>query len=182
MKQIHAVGFDMDYTLAQYKKSFDLLPYEGAKEKLVNLFHYPTEVLSLIFDEANDRETGTVPYTLFRIFFTDFSLVIAFLGVQGSLSCRRGCILDTARGNLLKLDQHYYPTVVEHGFRRLSTIEKHRIYRESYQEAERFKSSPEFFNLDTPFSLVDAFLYTQLVDMKDRYEREEGIGKSLLSI
>ena len=36
MAQIDAIGFDMDFTLAQYTKEFDLLAYEGAKEKLVN--------------------------------------------------------------------------------------------------------------------------------------------------
>lgn len=36
MRQIDAVGFDMDWTLAQYNVEFDLLAYNGAKEKLVN--------------------------------------------------------------------------------------------------------------------------------------------------
>ena len=34
MDQIEAIGFDMDYTLAQYNTAFDLLAYEGAKQKL----------------------------------------------------------------------------------------------------------------------------------------------------
>lgn len=49
MKDILAVGFDMDYTLAQYNVEFDLLAFEGAKEKLVNL-GYPREVLDFEFD------------------------------------------------------------------------------------------------------------------------------------
>jgi hypothetical protein len=36
MKQVDAVGFDMDWTLAQYNRDFDLLAFDGAKEKLVN--------------------------------------------------------------------------------------------------------------------------------------------------
>ena len=36
MKQIDAVGFDMDFTLAQYTVAFDQLAYNGAKEKLVH--------------------------------------------------------------------------------------------------------------------------------------------------
>jgi hypothetical protein len=31
----------MDYTLGQYKPSFDLLAYQGALEKLVNWLYYP---------------------------------------------------------------------------------------------------------------------------------------------
>ncbi|KAJ1439119.1 HAD-superfamily hydrolase [Ochromonadaceae sp. CCMP2298] len=42
---LEAVGFDMDYTLAQYHLEFDLLAYNGAKEKLVNWLGYPAEVM-----------------------------------------------------------------------------------------------------------------------------------------
>jgi len=41
MKTIRAIGFDMDYTLAQYNEAFELLAYEGAKKKLVNMLGYP---------------------------------------------------------------------------------------------------------------------------------------------
>ena len=41
---IEAVGFDMDFTLAQYKQSFDLLAFEGAKEKLISKLGYPADI------------------------------------------------------------------------------------------------------------------------------------------
>ena len=41
MQQIRAVGFDMDYTLAQYNLDFELLAYNGAKHKLVETLGYP---------------------------------------------------------------------------------------------------------------------------------------------
>lgn len=45
MKNIVAVGFDMDYTLAQYKpETFETLAYEGTIRKLVNNLGYPAEV------------------------------------------------------------------------------------------------------------------------------------------
>lgn len=45
MKSIVAVGFDMDYTLAQYKsETFESLAYEGTIKKLVNNLGYPSEV------------------------------------------------------------------------------------------------------------------------------------------
>lgn len=51
MKNIVAVGFDMDYTLAQYKpETFESLAYQGTVKKLVYDLGYPHEVcpISLI--------------------------------------------------------------------------------------------------------------------------------------
>ena len=51
MKNIIAVGFDMDYTLAQYKpETFESLAYQGTIKKLVYDLGYPREVcpISLI--------------------------------------------------------------------------------------------------------------------------------------
>nr|CAB3498009.1 unnamed protein product [Digitaria exilis] len=51
MRNITAVGFDMDYTLAQYKpETFEALAYYGTIEKLVKDLHYPEELLSWEFD------------------------------------------------------------------------------------------------------------------------------------
>jgi len=48
---LQAIGFDMDYTLAQYKQpAFDKLSFEGGKEKLVKLLGYPKEVLDIEYD------------------------------------------------------------------------------------------------------------------------------------
>jgi hypothetical protein len=45
MRNITAVGFDMDYTLAQYKpETFEALAYNGTIEKLVKDLNYPAEV------------------------------------------------------------------------------------------------------------------------------------------
>jgi hypothetical protein len=80
---------------------------------------------------------------------------------------RRGCMIDRKRGNILKLDQHRYVRAVEHGLTPLTREQRKGVYRASYQETETF-TGKEFINIDTPFSLVDACLYAQLVDMKDR--------------
>ncbi|XP_020095225.1 5'-nucleotidase domain-containing protein 4 isoform X2 [Ananas comosus] len=51
MKNITAVGFDMDYTLAQYKpETFEALAYQGTIAKLVNDLKYPDELLKWNFD------------------------------------------------------------------------------------------------------------------------------------
>jgi 5'-nucleotidase len=44
MDKISAVGFDLDYTLAEYKKDFDRLAYDGAIRKL-KAMGYPAEEL-----------------------------------------------------------------------------------------------------------------------------------------
>ncbi|KGN62829.2 5'-nucleotidase domain-containing protein 4 isoform X4 [Cucumis sativus] len=51
MKNIVAVGFDMDYTLAQYKpETFESLAYEGTIRKLVYDLGYSEELLNWSFD------------------------------------------------------------------------------------------------------------------------------------
>ncbi|KAI3688893.1 hypothetical protein L2E82_46815 [Cichorium intybus] len=51
MKNIVAVGFDMDYTLAQYKpETFESLAYNGTVKKLVINLGYPDELLDWSFD------------------------------------------------------------------------------------------------------------------------------------
>lgn len=50
MRNIVAVGFDMDYTLAQYKPdTFESLAYEGTIKKLVYDLGYPKEVCLISF-------------------------------------------------------------------------------------------------------------------------------------
>ncbi|XP_052201041.1 uncharacterized protein LOC127807341 isoform X2 [Diospyros lotus] len=51
MKNIVAVGFDMDYTLAQYKsETFESLAYNGTVKKLVYDLGYASELLEWTFD------------------------------------------------------------------------------------------------------------------------------------
>ena len=48
---VRAIGFDMDYTLAQYHQpAFDKLAFDGAKEKLVKKLGYPEAVLDFEYD------------------------------------------------------------------------------------------------------------------------------------
>ncbi|MQM06982.1 hypothetical protein Taro_039820 [Colocasia esculenta] len=51
MRNVVAVGFDMDYTLAQYMpETFESLAYEGTVRKLVYNLGYPSELLEWSFD------------------------------------------------------------------------------------------------------------------------------------
>lgn len=54
MKGIDAVGFDMDYTLAQYNHEFDLLAYNGAVDKLVSM-GYPEVLRRLEYEPTRFR-------------------------------------------------------------------------------------------------------------------------------
>lgn len=80
--------------------------------------------------------------------------------------CRRGCVIDKKRGNILKLDRHKYVRIAEHGLTPLSRESRKALYRATFEELQSF-SGPNFISMDTPFSLVDGCLYAQLVDMKD---------------
>jgi 5' nucleotidase family len=58
MSNIKAIGFDMDYTLAQYQQpAFDQLAFDGAKEKLVHKLGYPEQVLEFEYDHEVSSRT-----------------------------------------------------------------------------------------------------------------------------
>ncbi|PKA47490.1 hypothetical protein AXF42_Ash020660 [Apostasia shenzhenica] len=135
MKNIVAVGFDMDYTLAQYRpETFETLAYDGTVRKLVMNLGYPTEILNWKFD---------------------WEYMV------------RGLVLDKRRGNILKMDRHKYVKVAYHGFNEMSKEEKIETYgntliRDAFDE-------PEYALIDTLFSLAEAYLFAQLVDLRDKY-------------
>lgn len=133
LAKIKSVGFDMDYTLAQYRpESFELLVYRETLKKLCEAFGYPLEVLQLEFDWR------------FMV---------------------RGLTIDKKRGNILKMDRHKYVKVAYHGFKQLSREERRSTYTETEQR-EAF-DEPDYALIDTLFSLAEAHLFAQLVDMKD---------------
>lgn len=69
------------------------------------------------------------------------------------------------KGNVLKIDRHKYVKVGYHSFRKLSPTERATRYnsaavRESFDE-------PMYGMIDTLFSLAEAYLYMQLVGLKE---------------
>lgn len=128
---LEAVGFDMDFTLAQYNEAFDLLAFDGAKRKLVEHFGYPPEILDFQFNPEQFR---------------------------------RGLIIDKKRGNVLKVDRHKYVRKAYHGLDELPTATRKAIYR---KQVASFTES-HYVNIDTMFLIVDAALFTNLVDFRDR--------------
>ena len=137
---IRAVGFDMDYTLAQYQQpAFDQLAFDGAKQKLVRKLGYPDAVLDFQYDHTH---------------------------------WTRGLIIDTQRGNFLKIDRHKYVRVAYHGFDRMSSPSRKFLYSRTFNKVLSF-SEKHFVNMDTLFQFVDAHLFASLVQLKDQGGYEE---------
>jgi 5'-nucleotidase len=137
LSAIKAIGFDMDYTLAQYRQpNFDRLAFDGAKEKLVKNFGYPEEVLDFRYDHS---------------------------------LWTRGLIIDTQRGNFLKIDRHKYVRVAYHGFELISSTTRKFLYARTFNKVMSF-SEKHFVNMDTLFQFVDAQLFASLIDLKDNGE------------
>mmetsp|Transcript_23516 Transcript_23516/g.49658 ORF Transcript_23516/g.49658 Transcript_23516/m.49658 type:complete len:651 (+) Transcript_23516:166-2118(+) len=142
---LRAIGFDMDYTLAQYQQpAFDKLAFDGAKEKLVHSLGYPEEVLDFEYDHA---------YWV------------------------RGLIIDTQRGNFLKIDRHKYVRMAYHGFQPISSNMRKYLYSRTFNKVPSF-TEKYFVNMDTLFQHVDAHLFASLVEMKDYGEHEFLDGKT----
>jgi len=134
MNSIRAIGFDMDYTLALYKESFERLVFEMACERLVAERGYPEAVRGFLFDAQH---------------------------------MIRGLMVDKARGNVLKLDRHYYCKVAMHGGRLLAPEERHALYGHTTPAQNRGFNEDDFSVVDTLFGLGDASLFDQLVALKD---------------
>lgn len=132
-QNLEAVGFDMDFTLAQYNDDFNILAFEGAKQKLVHQLGYPEEVLDFKYDPQRFR---------------------------------RGLIIDKKRGNILKIDRHKYVRKVYHGTEELST----RVRKAIYTKQVTSFTEKNFVNIDTIFLLIDALLFSYLVDLFNKSE------------
>eukprot|EP00571_Detonula_confervacea_P015205 CAMPEP_0172298636 /NCGR_PEP_ID=MMETSP1058-20130122/1196_1 /TAXON_ID=83371 /ORGANISM="Detonula confervacea, Strain CCMP 353" /LENGTH=655 /DNA_ID=CAMNT_0013007917 /DNA_START=93 /DNA_END=2060 /DNA_ORIENTATION=- len=149
LDNLRAIGFDMDYTLAQYRQpQFDQLAFDGAKEKLVNALGYPKEVLDFEYDHT---------YWV------------------------RGLIIDTKRGNFLKIDRHKYVRVAYHGFQPISSNMRKYLYSRTFNKVPSF-TEKAFVNMDTLFQHVDAHLFASLVELKDFGEHEFLDGKTYAEI
>ncbi|KAL7432680.1 hypothetical protein ACHAXH_008482 [Discostella pseudostelligera] len=139
LDNLRAIGFDMDYTLAQYQQpQFDKLAFDGAKAKLVHSLGYPKEVLDLEYDHT---------YWV------------------------RGLIIDTQRGNFLKIDRHKYVRVAYHGFQQISSKMRKQLYSRTFNKVPSF-TEKSYVNMDTLFQHVDAHLFASLIEMKDFGEHE----------
>ena len=81
----------------------------------------------------------------------------------------RGLIMDKRRGNILKADRHKYVKIAYHGFAELSRDARSATYNASPVRAEF--DEPHYGVVDTLFSLAEAYLFMQLVELVDRDPR-----------
>lgn len=139
MSKIRAVGFDMDYTLAQYySEQFETLSATNALKKLVHSLGYPSALLKLEYDHS---------------YFI------------------RGLVVDKYHGNIIKLDRHKYVKRALHGCTPLTKEKKAEMYDHITLSGGGF-GEPRFAVLDAMFALPDAFLFSSVVDYKDKHPGE----------
>ena len=131
LRSIRAVGYDMDYTLVQYRvEEWEVRAYEFARQKLLEQ-GWP--VAELRFDP---------------------DLVI------------RGLIIDTELGNIVKANRFGYVKRVFHGTRPLSF----EMQRRQYSRTIISLGKARYVFLNSLFSLSEACIYAQLVDLLDSGE------------
>ena len=78
----------------------------------------------------------------------------------------RGLTVDTARGNILKMDSHRFVGRVWHGTRQLEGDQRRGVYT----NRKVSPSDERYVMVDTLFSLPEISLYSQLVDYVDAME------------
>jgi HAD superfamily 5'-nucleotidase-like hydrolase len=89
----------------------------------------------------------------------------------------RGLLIDKHHGNVLKMDRHRYVKLAHHGFKQLTREERNRLY---HNDAVLSFEEPDFALVDTLFTLADAYLFSQLVELKDA--RPGAIAKSYADV
>ncbi|MFN3244207.1 MAG: HAD-IG family 5'-nucleotidase [Planctomycetota bacterium] len=128
MRSVHAVGFDMDYTLVHYDVvAWEARAYEHVRQKLLER---GLPVQDLEFDAEQFA---------------------------------RGLIIDVEKGNIVKANRFGYVTQAAHGTAMLS----HEQQREAYSQVWVDLGEPRWVFLNTLFSLSEACIYGQLVDLRD---------------
>jgi 5'-nucleotidase len=159
MSIFHVHRFDMDYTLAQYNAAFDLLAFDGAKARLHSLCGYPAEVLAFEYN----------PHLFQRGLLIDKKRGMC---VPATRSSSLTCVYLTSflpfspLGNVLKIDRHKYARKAFHGMRELTREERKAAYHASFTQSVQFSES-NFVNIDSIFLVIDAMLFSHMVDLKD---------------
>lgn len=93
----------------------------------------------------------------------------------------RGLIIDSKNGNILKLSRYAAIRRSHHGTKEISFIEQKKIYRSIYVDLK----DPNYFAIDTSFSIAFCVLYSQLINLKDEFPHDlpnySGIALDVLS-
>lgn len=137
LRQVKAVGYDMDYTLIHYHtEAWEARAYAIAKDKLAAQ-HWPVQDLAFQPD-----------------------LMI------------RGLIIDLELGNFLKVNTFGYVKHAFHGTQPMSLDDQ----RRTYASVAVSLSDRRYVFMNTLFSLSEACLYAQLVDLLDASKLPVALG------
>jgi HAD superfamily 5'-nucleotidase-like hydrolase len=129
MRSIHAVGFDMDYTLVHYDvPAWEARAYAHVQRRLL-----------------------------------DRGLPVEGLRFDAGLFAR-GLVIDLELGNIVKANRFGWVTRAAHG----TALLPHDLQRRAYSQVWVDLSEDRWVFLNTLFSLSEACLYAQLVELKDR--------------
>lgn len=79
----------------------------------------------------------------------------------------RGLVIDSKHGNILKLSRYGAIRESYHGTKHIAFSEQKAMYRSIYVDL----GDPDYFAIDTAFSLAFCALYGQLIDLKDQTPR-----------
>lgn len=77
----------------------------------------------------------------------------------------RGLTIDKARGNVIKVDRHKYVKLAFHGLTRMTKEDRQQAYLAGTQRYSF--DTDDYTTIDTLFSLAEAYLFMQIVDLKD---------------
>lgn len=75
----------------------------------------------------------------------------------------RGLVIDRVRGNLLKLNRYTAIRASYHGLKPLDFKTHQKLYKSTYIDL----SHPQYMAIDTSFSISNAVLFSQIVELKD---------------
>ncbi|MBA3535773.1 MAG: HAD-IG family 5'-nucleotidase [Tatlockia sp.] len=75
----------------------------------------------------------------------------------------RGLIIDSKNGNILKLSRYGAIRHSYHGTKQISYADQKKFYRSIYVDL----NDPNYFAIDTSFSIAFCALFSQLIDLKD---------------
>lgn len=83
----------------------------------------------------------------------------------------RGLVVDKVKGNIIKVDRHKYVKRAMHGTTVMSKEARAEMYDQITKSGGGFVE-PRFAVLDAMFALPDAFLFSSVVDYKDKHPDE----------
>ena len=135
MRQIQAIGFDMDHTLVQYNiPNFENTTHQMIIQKLITEKKYPSVISNCKFNMNQ---------------------------------ITRGLVIDTQRGNVLKVSRYRSIRMGYHGETQIEHKELQNIYPTKYIHFGI--DHPHFSFVESHYSLALTLLYMQIVELKKKY-------------